>query len=73
MKLASMNQVVLHSAKVGYKIAAEMPWEQAEDYLYAKLDQSQFADRAGARAKGLSQFLDDKAYRPGLGSFDPEK
>ncbi|WP_243788653.1 p-hydroxycinnamoyl CoA hydratase/lyase [Saccharopolyspora gloriosae] len=73
LKLASMNQVVLHAAKVGYKIAAEMPWDQSEDYLYAKLDQSQFADQAGARAKGLSQFLDDKTYRPGLGTFDPEK
>ncbi|MCK2244267.1 MULTISPECIES: p-hydroxycinnamoyl CoA hydratase/lyase [unclassified Crossiella] len=73
LKLASMNQAVLHSAKVGYRIAKEMPWEQAEDYLYAKLDQSQFVDRAGARAKGLTQFLDDKTYRPGLSTFDPGK
>jgi trans-feruloyl-CoA hydratase/vanillin synthase len=73
MKLASLNQVVVHAAKVGYKLAADMPWEQAEDYLYAKLDQSQFADRAGARAKGMAQFLDDKTYRPGLGAFDAEK
>lgn len=73
LKLASLNQVVVHAAKVGYKLAAQMPWEQAEDYLYAKLDQSQFADHAGSRAKGMSQFLDDKSYRPGLGSFDPEK
>jgi trans-feruloyl-CoA hydratase/vanillin synthase len=47
LKLVAGNQVVLHAAKVGYKIAAEMPWEQAEDYLYAKLDQSQFVDKAG--------------------------
>jgi len=73
LKLASMNQVILHSAKTGYKIAQEMPWEQAEDYLYAKLDQSQFTDQAGARAKGLSQFLDDKSYRPGLSTFDPDR
>lgn len=73
LKLASMNQVILHSAKTGYKIAQEMPWEQAEDYLYAKLDQSQFTDEAGARAKGLTQFLDDKSYRPGLSTFDPDR
>lgn len=73
LKLAGMNQVVLHAAKVGFKVGAEMPWEQAEDYLYAKLDQSQFADGAGARAKGMSQFLDDKSYRPGLSSFDPQR
>ncbi|HEY4020878.1 MAG TPA: p-hydroxycinnamoyl CoA hydratase/lyase [Pseudonocardiaceae bacterium] len=71
-KLAESNPTVLHAAKVGYKVAADMPWEQAEDYLYAKLDQSQFTDGAGARAKGLSQFLDHKSYRPGLTAFDPE-
>src|SRR5205807_4310090 len=70
-KLAAGNPAVLHAAKVGYKIAAEMPWDQAEDYLYAKLDQSQFVDNADARAKGLRQFLDDKTYRPGLSAFDP--
>ncbi|MFB9905650.1 p-hydroxycinnamoyl CoA hydratase/lyase [Allokutzneria oryzae] len=71
LKLASMNPVVLRAAKVGFKLAAEMPWEQAEDYLYAKLEQSQFLDRDAGRQKGLDQFLDDKAYRPGLGAYDP--
>ncbi|OQO92032.1 p-hydroxycinnamoyl CoA hydratase/lyase [Saccharomonospora piscinae] len=71
LKLAATNRVVLHAAKLGYKLARDMPWDQAEDYLYAKLEQSQFADAAGARAQGLTQFLDDKSYRPGLGAFDP--
>ncbi len=71
-KLADGNPAVLHAAKVGYKVAAEMPWDQAEDYLYAKLEQSQFVDDAGARAKGLRQFLDEKSYRPGLAAFNPE-
>ncbi|WP_253767905.1 p-hydroxycinnamoyl CoA hydratase/lyase [Goodfellowiella coeruleoviolacea] len=71
LKLASMNPVVLRAAKVGYKIAAEMPWEQAEDYLYAKLEQSQFLDAEAGRQKGLAQFLDAKSYRPGLGAYDP--
>lgn len=73
LKLAGMNQVVLHTAKVGFKFAAEMTWAQSEDYLYAKLDQSRTLDIEGGRAKGLSQFLDDKTYRPGLGAFDPSK
>ena len=30
-----------------------MPWDVAEDYLYAKLEQSQFLDREGGRAEGL--------------------
>ncbi|MFD3430782.1 p-hydroxycinnamoyl CoA hydratase/lyase [Nocardia fluminea] len=73
LKLAGLNQVVLHTAKVGFKFAAEMTWAQSEDYLYAKLDQSRTLDIEGGREKGLSQFLDDKSYRPGLGAFDPAK
>jgi len=49
-----------------------MSWEQAEDYFYAKLDQSQFLDREGGRSQGLTQFLDDKTYRPGLGNYARE-
>ncbi|ACU97657.1 p-hydroxycinnamoyl CoA hydratase/lyase [Saccharomonospora viridis] len=73
LKLAATNRVVLHAAKMGYKVGGDMPWEQAEDYLYAKLEQSQLLDRNHSRAKGLKQFLDDKSYRPGLESFDPAK
>lgn len=72
LKLASMNQEVLRAAKIGYKVASQMPWEQAEDYLYAKLEQSQFNDRESTREQGMKQFLDDKSYRPGLGSFAGE-
>ncbi|MBY8859430.1 p-hydroxycinnamoyl CoA hydratase/lyase [Nocardia sp. CA2R105] len=70
-RLAGLNPVVLHAAKVGYRFAAEMSWSQAEDYLYAKLDQTRALDADHGREKGLSQFLDDKSYRPGLGAFDP--
>jgi feruloyl-CoA hydratase/lyase len=72
LKLASMNPVVLRAAKVGYRIAQEMPWEQAEDYLYAKLEQSQFLDPEHGREQGMKQFLDGKAYRPGLSAYVPE-
>ncbi|MGY1899889.1 p-hydroxycinnamoyl CoA hydratase/lyase [Nocardia gipuzkoensis] len=73
LRLAALNPVVLHTAKVGYKFAAEMTWSQAEDYLYAKLDQSRALDPENGREQGLNQFLDDKSYRPGLGAFDRSK
>ncbi|HWC78375.1 MAG TPA: p-hydroxycinnamoyl CoA hydratase/lyase [Pseudonocardiaceae bacterium] len=73
LKLAGMNPVVLRAAKIGYKLAAEMPWEHAEDYLYAKLEQSQFLDAERGRQKGLEQFLDDKTFRPGLGAYDRDR
>ncbi|QUH02093.1 p-hydroxycinnamoyl CoA hydratase/lyase [Saccharopolyspora erythraea] len=72
LKLASTNPVVLRAAKVGYKLAQEMPWEQAEDYLYAKLEQSQFLDAERGREKGMAQFLDDKSYRPGLSAYSTD-
>lgn len=68
-ELADKNPVVLRAAKLGFKHCRDMSWDQAEDYLYAKLEQSQFADAERGREKGLEQFLDKKAFRPGLGSY----
>jgi trans-feruloyl-CoA hydratase/vanillin synthase len=71
-ELAGKNPAVLRGAKLGFKHALGMSWEQAEDYFYAKLDQSQFADREAGRAQGLAQFLDDTSFRPGLGNYTLE-
>jgi len=46
-----------------------MSWDTAEDYLYAKLEQSQFLDKERGREAGLSQFLDEKSIRPGLEAY----
>jgi trans-feruloyl-CoA hydratase/vanillin synthase len=67
--LASLSPAVLHSAKVGFKRARTMEWEVAEEYLYAKLDQSVATDPEGSRERGLSEFLDHKSFRPGLGAY----
>jgi len=61
--------VVLRAAKLGFKHCLEMSWDAAEDFLYAKLEQSQFLDREGGREAGLQQFLDDKTIKPGLQSY----
>lgn len=68
-KLAALSTHVLHGAKVGYKKARLMSWDEAEDYLYAKLDQTVLADPEQSKRQGLAEFLDSKTYRPGLGSF----
>ena len=69
-KLAGKNPVIMRAAKTGFKVARDMPWLQAEDYLYAKLEQAQFLDVERGRQAGLSQFLDEKTYRPGLGAYE---
>jgi feruloyl-CoA hydratase/lyase len=68
-ELLAKSPVALHAAKVGFRNCRELGWELAEDYLYAKLEQSQFLDREGGRAAGLRQFLDEKRIRPGLETY----
>ena len=68
-ELLDKNPIVLRAAKLGYKHCQSMSWEQAEDYLYAKLEQSQFLDKERGREQGLSQFLDEKRIKPGLETY----
>ena len=71
-ELLEKNPVVLRAAKLGFKHAQTMSWDTAEDYLYAKLEQSQFVDRERGREQGLAQFLDEKTIRPGLQTYRRE-
>lgn len=67
--LLEKNPVVLRAAKHGFKRCRELTWEQAEDYLYAKVDQAQLRDPEKGREKGLKQFLDEKSIKPGLQAY----
>jgi feruloyl-CoA hydratase/lyase len=68
-ELLEKNPVVLRAAKLGYKHSAQMSWDDANDYLYAKLEQSQFLDAERGREQGLTQFLDEKKIKPGLEAY----
>jgi trans-feruloyl-CoA hydratase/vanillin synthase len=68
-KLIQKNPVALRAAKHGFKRCRELTWEQCEDYLYAKFDQSQFRDPEHGREQGLRQFLDEKSIKPGLEGY----
>lgn len=70
--LMSKNPVVLHAAKIAYKNGRDMPWDISEDYLAAKAQQAAASDPERGRQKGISQFLDEKTYRPGLGGYQRE-
>jgi len=67
--LLEKNPSVLSAAKHGFKRCRELTWEQNEDYLYAKLDQTLLRDNEHGREEGLRQFLDEKSLRPGLESY----
>jgi trans-feruloyl-CoA hydratase/vanillin synthase len=68
-ELKGKNPVVLRAAKLGFRHCLEMSWDAAEDYLYAKLEQSQFLDQEDGRTAGMQQFLDEKSIRPGLQTY----
>ena len=69
-ELLRKNPVALRAAKLGYKHCATMSIDQAEDYLYAKIEQSQFLDAEHGREQGLEQFLDSKSIKPGLQTYE---
>jgi len=71
--LLSKNQAALRAIKHATRKVREMSWDDAEDYLFAKLDQMRFHDAEKGREKGMKQFLDDKTYRPGLGTYRREE
>jgi trans-feruloyl-CoA hydratase/vanillin synthase len=71
-KLMEKNPVVLRACKSGYNYVREMSWDASAEYLNSKLDQSKFRDPERGAAKGMSQFLDEKSYRPGLGNYRRE-
>jgi trans-feruloyl-CoA hydratase/vanillin synthase len=69
-ELLGKNPVVLRAAKLGFRHCMEMSWDASEDYLYAKLEQSQFLDTEHGREQGLEQFLDEKRIKPGLQTYE---
>jgi trans-feruloyl-CoA hydratase/vanillin synthase len=68
-KLLQKNPAVLKAAKHAYRRVLDMSWDDAEDYLFAKNDQSRLLDPEHGRDKGMSQFLDDKTYKPALENY----
>ncbi|MBD0417023.1 p-hydroxycinnamoyl CoA hydratase/lyase [Oryzicola mucosus] len=70
--LLAKNPTVLRQARMAYKYVREMSWEESAEYLTAKADQTTFVDPERGRAKGLSQFLDEKTFQPGHGTYKRE-
>lgn len=77
VKLAKMlmqkNPTAVRYTKEAIRAVKQMSVDQAADYLNAKSDALKYSDPEKGRQKGMSQFLDDKTYRPGLGHYDRGK
>lgn len=72
--LLQKNSAVLMQAKHALKAVQGMDdWELSADYLHAKADQLKIMDADDARAEGLTEFLDKKSFKPGLGHVGETK
>lgn len=67
--LLKKNPTAVRQAKVAFKYVDEMTWDESAEYLSAKSDQLRVVDPEKGRAQGMSEFLDKKTYRPGLGEY----
>ena len=70
--LLKKNPVTLKAAKDAVRRTIEMTFDNAEDYLIRAQEAANFFDNEG-RKEGMRQFLDDKTYKPGIGTYDINK
>jgi len=74
LTLKGKNPHALRACKEAIRACYNIGWESAGDYLAAKGMQLRLVDDENGRTGGLTQFLDEKSYRPGLGAMRrPEK
>jgi feruloyl-CoA hydratase/lyase len=64
--LLGKNPTVLHAAKAAVRAVQGMSWELSDEYLMAKSHQARYLDPEQGRTQGLTQFLDEKSFKPGL-------
>ena len=67
--LLKKNPVALKATKDAIRRVGEMTYDNAEDYLVRAQEAANSFDNDG-RKEGIKQFIDDKTYKPGLGSYD---
>jgi trans-feruloyl-CoA hydratase/vanillin synthase len=67
--LMSKNLAAVSAAKNAFKVAKDMDWMTSEEYLITKQEQLWFVDKSEGRKEGIKQFIDEKTYKPGLGSY----
>ena len=71
--LMEKSPVILQAAKMAFKHVRSMSWDTAIDYIGAKAGMARRSDTEKGRDKGLTQFLDKKSYRPGLGVYKKDE
>jgi trans-feruloyl-CoA hydratase/vanillin synthase len=69
-KMMQKNPLAVRYTKEAIRTVRTMSEVDARDYLAAKSAQLILRDKEGGRQQGMSQFLDEKSFRPGLGAYE---
>jgi trans-feruloyl-CoA hydratase/vanillin synthase len=72
-KLMKLNPAVLRYTKEAMRAVQGMSEDQARDYLRSKQDSLSKNDKEIRERVGMTKFLDEKSYRPGLGPYEREE
>lgn len=67
--LMDKNPTALRQAKISYRYASQMTWDEGAEYLVAKNEQTAYQDPERGRDRAMKQFLDEKKFRPGVENF----
>ena len=68
-KLEAKSPAAVRYTKDALRSVRGMAQDQAMDYLEAKSNALKYADPEKGREKAMRMFLDEKAFKPGLGEF----
>ena len=72
-KLLSKNPTSLRHAKSAFKYVERLDWDTSEAMLGAFAATAASQDPERGRRKGMTQFLDEKSFKPGLGGYRREE
>jgi trans-feruloyl-CoA hydratase/vanillin synthase len=72
-KLLKKNWHTLKATKDAMRRVREMTYQNAEDYLIRAQEGLNWHDKSDGRHVAMKQFLDDKTFKPGLGTYDKSK
>jgi trans-feruloyl-CoA hydratase/vanillin synthase len=70
--LLKKNPVALKATKDSVRRVKEMTYDNAEDYLIRAQEAANSFDNEG-RKEGIRQFIDEKSFKPGIGTYDVSK
>jgi feruloyl-CoA hydratase/lyase len=72
-RLLKKNTFTLKATKDSVRRVREMTYQNAEEYLIRAQEALNWHDKSDGRHVAMKQFLDEKTFKPGLGTYDKTK